>query len=948
MAEKIIAEYGLETKEFKNKILEIVSAYDKAEKAARKANEETKKGNDENVDRLGRSVKLYKEQEGSINKLRASIQQLTAMRDKSNSPTLITKYNQLIDQQQQKLKSLTSVQKDVNDNMKNTGNSIKNVGAETNKLGGTFGSLKGMAGQFAGAVGIAFGVQEVLQFTKATIDAASNLEETFTKTQQLFGANTDQIVEWSKTTANSLGQSQQQALDAASTFAIFGRSAGLSGDDLVKFSTDFTGLASDLASFNNTTPEEAIQAIGAALRGEAEPMRRYGVLLDDASLKQSALKLGIISSTKEALTPQQKVLAAQAEIYRQTTAAQGDFARTSDGLANQQRILAANFANLQAEIGQALLPVMLDFVKTLNSLVKGDIPGMIDGLGKLNDKLNPLGLGIGGIVNAFENFADAFKLVTEGDFSGAIEKLGSAFLDLNGAINPLIGVLRYFKSELFGISTELSEAEQLEQRLEARQNTFNNAVLEGGEALEIFRKRAKEVLGATDEQFNKYVETQRKRLAQSQMNNEEDKKSISLFKQMQQELTALNDKITQQILTGGPVSQKDIDRANALEKKLKELPIVLKGIKEGIDGIVPEEPINIIIPEDIVTEASDIGKRASDAFGESWNKTVNDTLSAEEKRKAIFDEYNLIYAGQGEIRVKNFEDEIALRKNELDESLKDGIISYEAYYAAIAVLDEQLKNKQIESAQESIKNIGDIVNGIAQVVGQVQQFQRDQIAQTYAAEIAAIEGSTLSEEEKAKRIEALKKKQAQEEYDLQVKQFKVNKAIAIVQAIINTAAGIAAQFQAGPVGIALAAIAAAAGAAQIAVIAAQQPPPPAFASGTDFVQRGKNKAGVDTVPAYLNEGEAVIPTDKNKAYPGLAKAWIAGNLDDYIVRNFVAPKLIDMERKAEKRMADSFAASLKGDGFDDARLLMATSEGNMYLKVIAKEMKTKQKKRTAW
>lgn len=763
-------------------------------------------------------------------------------------------------------------------------------------------SIKGMATKFAGAVGIAFGVQEVLQFTKATIDAASDLEETFTKTQQLFGANTDQIVEWSKTTANSLGQSQQQALDAASTFAIFGRSAGLTGEDLVKFSTDFTGLASDLASFNNTTPEEAIQAIGAALRGEAEPMRRYGVLLDDASLRQSALKLGIISSIKEALTPQQKVLAAQAEIYRQTTAAQGDFARTSDGLANQQRILAANFANLQAEIGQALLPVMLDFVKTLNSLVKGDIPGMIDGLGKLNDKLNPLGLGIGGLVNMVENMSEAFKLVTDGDFSGAIEKLGAAFLDLNGALNPFVAVLRYAGTELLGLNNELSEAEQLEQRLEARQNTFNNAVLEGGEALEIFRQRAKEVLGATDEQFNKYVATQRKRLEQSQMNNEEDKKSISLFKQMQQEVAAITDRITQQLLTGGVVSQKDIDR-------LGQLNFQLNGVKTRLDEIrkaSSTEPITIEAESKLAKVVGDDAK--------AINEIVKGSIDESTK-------YLQQISGEFAEALKNNTQNVAM--------------SFEEQVAATATV---------------FSEIGNQVANIAGLVSQFQQLQRDEISRTYQTEINAIENSELSEEAKAKKIEALRKQQAKEEYDLQVKQFKVNKAIAIVQTIINTAQSIVAQL-ANPTpfaGIALAALAAATGAAQIGIIAAQQPPAPAFASGTDFVQRGKNKAGVDTIPAYLNEGEAVIPTDKNKAYPGLAKAWIAGNLDDYIVRNFVAPKLIDMERKAEKRMADNFAASLKGDGFDDARLLMATSEGNMYLKTIAKEMKTKQKKRTAW
>jgi hypothetical protein len=211
---------------------------------------------------------------------------------------------------------------------------------------------------FAGVAIAAKGFSIAGGFINKTTDAASNLEETLSKTNELFGASTQKVVDFARSAAKSLGQSSQQALDASANFAIFGKSAGLSGDNLVKFSTDFTVLASDLASFNNTSPEQAINAIGSALRGEAEPLRAYGVLLNDATLRQAALELGIVSTTKNALTPQQKVLAAQKVIYDQTKTAQGDFARTSDGLANSTRILEAEQADLNANLGKTFLPVM--------------------------------------------------------------------------------------------------------------------------------------------------------------------------------------------------------------------------------------------------------------------------------------------------------------------------------------------------------------------------------------------------------------------------------------------------------------------------------------------------------------------------------------------------------------------------------------------------------------
>jgi len=190
------------------------------------------------------------------------------------------------------------------------------------------------------------------------IGLASDLAETQAKVGEIFDDQAAKIESWAAGAATALGQSQQEALDAASTFAIFGKAAGLAGNDLVAFSTNLTGLASDLASFNNTSPEEAVLAIGAALRGEAEPLRRFGVLLDDATLKQKALELGIYDGNG-ALTQQQKILAAEVAIFEQTSTAQGDFARTSDGLANKQRILRAQLQNVFTTMGTKLLPVAL-------------------------------------------------------------------------------------------------------------------------------------------------------------------------------------------------------------------------------------------------------------------------------------------------------------------------------------------------------------------------------------------------------------------------------------------------------------------------------------------------------------------------------------------------------------------------------------------------------------
>lgn len=286
---------------------------------------------------------------------------------------------------------------------------------------------------------------------KAT-QSASDLAETQSKVGVVFGKSAKAIETWAATADTKMGQSKQQAMDAAATFAIFGKSAGLAGEDLVDFSTGFAGVASDMASFANTSPEEAILAIGAALRGETEPIRKYGVLLDDASLRQEALAQGLIKTTKEALTPQQKVLASQALIYKQLgkegSNTIGDFERTSEGLANQQRILQAQLKNTTTEIGTELLPIALDMVNAFRTKVMPVIQQAVDAFKNMSPETQRLGLMLGAVAAAVGPFMMVFGkaisvvgvLMTKfGSFIGVIKAAGGMLPALQAGFAALTG-----------------------------------------------------------------------------------------------------------------------------------------------------------------------------------------------------------------------------------------------------------------------------------------------------------------------------------------------------------------------------------------------------------------------------------------------------------------------------------------------------------------------------
>jgi len=289
---------------------------------------------------------------------------------------------------------------------------------------GRLSSLAGVSGASmvaVGAGGVALG-QRLIGSLRPAVDAASDLSEAASKSEVIFGSAAKAIDAFSTTAAEKLGLSKRQALDATSTFATFGKSAGLTGDELAKFATKLTSLSSDLASFYNTDSSDAILAIGAGLRGETEPLRRYGVLLDDASLRQEALRQGIVATTKAALTPQQRVLAAQALILKQTSDAQGDFTRTSDGLANSQRTAAAEAENAKAALGEGLQGAFTSAAKAATGLlnVVSKIPGATSALG-----VGALGVGLAAMVGgAISSIAGGVRTLR--DFREGLRSASSA------------------------------------------------------------------------------------------------------------------------------------------------------------------------------------------------------------------------------------------------------------------------------------------------------------------------------------------------------------------------------------------------------------------------------------------------------------------------------------------------------------------------------------------
>jgi len=319
------------------------------------------------------------------------------------------------------------------------------------------------------------------------VQAGSTLQESISKTNAVFGANAREVQDWSRTTSAAFGVSQQQALEAAGTYGNLFRAFGLGSKQAQDMSQNLVELAADMASFNNVPIDDALTALRSGLSGETEPLKRFGVALNDARLKEEALRLGLIETTSGTLPIAIKSQAAYSLILKDTALQQGDVARTSEGFAAQMKFLQAEVSNVKAQLGTALLPVVLQFVDVLREDVIPLVQRFADFMTNLNPKFIEVGLKIGlfvaavgpllfifgSLIGSIKTFIEVFKILnltfllspvglviaglvalsivvirawkTSDTFRQGIAKLGNAFIGfVEGAINYAIKGLNFF------------------------------------------------------------------------------------------------------------------------------------------------------------------------------------------------------------------------------------------------------------------------------------------------------------------------------------------------------------------------------------------------------------------------------------------------------------------------------------------------------------------------
>ena len=295
----------------------------------------------------------------------------------------------------------------------------------------------------------------------AAIKMAASFQESLNKVDVSFKDSSKEVKDFAKTTLRQFGIARGTALDMAALFGDMSTSMGLTTSEASKMSRSLVGLAGDLASFKDMNIEEVTTALAGVFTGETESLKRLGIVMTQVNLENFAQQKGIQKTVKE-MTQAEKVTLRYQYIMSKTVNAQGDFARTSGGAANQMRIFQQSMKELGTNIGNIMLPLFTDFVKKANSIVSvfmgmsqeskifalqiagvaAAIPILAMAIGGLSTVMaaiiSPIGLvvvALGGLLYFFDDIANAVVL------------LKNAFV--TKLLKTLVRVESFFKKYIF-------------------------------------------------------------------------------------------------------------------------------------------------------------------------------------------------------------------------------------------------------------------------------------------------------------------------------------------------------------------------------------------------------------------------------------------------------------------------------------------------------------------
>ena len=348
---------------------------------------------------------------------------------------------------------------------KDLGNEFEQVGKKGKQsfkeIDDGLNNLQSALGDLASTIGLSFGLDSLIDFGKEAIGLASDIQEVQNVVDTSFGEMSSRVEEFAETSIESFGMSELTAKQTAGRFMSMSTALGLAQDQAADMALTVTGLTGDMASFYNVSQDVASTALASIWTGETESLKQFGIVMTQTNLEAYALSQGINKTWNE-MTQAEQVQLRYNYVMEQTALAQGDFEKTQDSWANQQRILKESTDALAASIGQGLMESLTPLQGIIVDIVQSLLEFQ-ESTGLLDDFFMVLIGGVTGLVTL--KAASVIQTV-----AAAVMQMGSAALLANlqsGLAAIAIGALLAVIVQLAGAWDSMSGGEKVVAALAA-------------------------------------------------------------------------------------------------------------------------------------------------------------------------------------------------------------------------------------------------------------------------------------------------------------------------------------------------------------------------------------------------------------------------------------------------------------------------------------------------
>jgi hypothetical protein len=318
------------------------------------------------------------------------------------------------------------------------------VDSSNSKLGklGTVGKVAGAA--VAGGLLVAGAA--ALKFGSAAVKSASDAQQSIGATETVFGKYADTVIKRSEQAAKTVGLSANEYRELANVVGASLKGAGVEQGKAADLTDKLNKRAADLAATFGGPTSEAVSAFSSLLRGEADPIERYGISVKQSDVNARLAAQGLDGLSGSAL--KQAEMQARLDLaFKQSTDSAGAFGRESDTLANRQQVLGAVWENLKAKAGAVLLPALTSLATfAIDTLVPSleklgpPIQAFIEGAGaQLGPVIASIGAVIAGLAPVVQVYVQHIQNMAASFMTNVLPALISVGQYLLSTFGPIFG-----------------------------------------------------------------------------------------------------------------------------------------------------------------------------------------------------------------------------------------------------------------------------------------------------------------------------------------------------------------------------------------------------------------------------------------------------------------------------------------------------------------------------